>query len=102
MRSVTCNACPLGRRWIMLQKLADHIAGALSERSLSSGGGRARRLPLSSASSYDEVAKAWRHLAGSYQFTESLERFPLDRDLMKKPAAPSIAPETRPAKQKSA
>ncbi len=73
----------------MLQKLADRIAvcferaSAFERRASEAADPEIRQ-------SYDEIAKAWRHLAASYQFSESLERFLLDRDLAKKPPAPSL------------
>ena len=84
----------------MLQKLADHVAGCFARatdferRATDAPDPETRR-------SYEEIAKAWRHLAASYQFAESLERFLLDRDVAKKPPAPSIARETREAEKKS-
>ena len=63
----------------MLQKLGDHIAHCLANASLT-------ELRASEASNetlradYDSLAKTWRHLASSYQFVESLERFLLDAD----------------------
>jgi hypothetical protein len=85
----------------MLQKLADHIAGcferaAIFERRASDASDAEVRR------SYEEIAKAWRHLAASYQFCEALEGFLLDRDHAKKPPAPSIAPEPRAPEEKSA
>jgi hypothetical protein len=52
--------------------------------------------------SYQEIANTWRHLAASYQFSESVERFLLDLDLTKKLPAPSIAAEIVPAKKETA
>ncbi len=77
----------------MLQKLSDHIAGCIE---------RARRAEERAAgvgfpemkADYEEIAKAWRHLASSYQFAEALERFLLDIERAKKvePAPPSAPP----------
>jgi hypothetical protein len=33
---------------------------------------------------YEHIARTWRQLAASYQFSETLERFLLDRDRAKK------------------
>jgi len=67
----------------MLQKLSDHIADCLAQANIA-------ELRASEASNeilrsdYDRLAKTWRHLASSYQFVESLERFLLDAERAKR------------------
>jgi hypothetical protein len=61
----------------MLQKLGDHIANcfaraAEAERQAAETSNQAIRV------GYETMARSWRHIAGSYQFVESLERFLLD------------------------
>jgi hypothetical protein len=61
----------------MLQRLADHIADCLARAA------DAERLAAATEdpriqTQYSEIARRWRHLARSYQFVESLERFLLD------------------------
>jgi len=63
----------------MLQKLGDHIANCLalaaeSERCAAEAPTEALRID------HERMAKTWRHLASSYQFVESLERFLIDAD----------------------
>jgi hypothetical protein len=63
----------------MLQKLGDHIANCLAraaeaERRAAEASDEAIRID------YEQRAKRWRHLASSYQFAESLDRFVLDAD----------------------
>jgi hypothetical protein len=61
----------------MLQKLADHIAAAKAmaseaeQRALSASDESTRTEQL-------ELAKAWRHVASSYEFVLTLERFVID------------------------
>jgi hypothetical protein len=61
----------------MLQRLAGHIADCLGRAA------DAERLAATTGdpriqSEYSEIARRWAHLARSYQFVESLERFLLD------------------------
>ncbi|MGA9950468.1 MAG: hypothetical protein WBQ24_19640 [Xanthobacteraceae bacterium] len=61
----------------MLQKLGDHITNCLARAE----DAERRGLETSDAETKAEtmrMAKAWRHLARSYEFIESLERFLLD------------------------
>jgi hypothetical protein len=84
----------------MLQKLADHIAACFERATASERCARDATDP-EVRQSYEEIARGWRHLAASYQFSE-LERFLLNSDRAKKPQAPSIAPKMNPAEGKSA
>jgi hypothetical protein len=61
----------------MLQELGDHITNFLAraaeaERRAAESSNDAIRVE------HETMARNWRHLAGSYQFVESLERFLLD------------------------
>ena len=63
----------------MLHKLGDHIAGcyaraAEAERRAAQSPDETLRTDL------EQMAQTWRHLARSYEFVESLERFLLDAD----------------------
>lgn len=76
----------------MLQKLGDHIANCFAraveaERPAAEASNEAIRV------GYETMARSWRHLAGSYQFVESLERFLLDAAKAK--VAPSGPPTER-------
>ncbi len=58
----------------MLQKLAEHIQGCFERADAA----EQRAKEATSQIARDElldIAKSWRHLAHSYQFRESLERF---------------------------
>jgi hypothetical protein len=76
----------------MLQKLCDHIAHCLAQASIA-------ELRVSEASNetlrsdYERIAKTWRHLASSYQFVESLERFLIDADRARRAVPPEPANE---------
>jgi hypothetical protein len=56
----------------VLQKLADHIA-ACFERAAASERRASEATDPEVRQSYEEIARGWRHLAASYQFSE-LER----------------------------
>jgi hypothetical protein len=84
----------------MFQKLADHIAACFEQAIASERRARGATDPKV-RQSYEEIARGWRHLAASYQFSE-LKRFLLDSDRAKKLPAPSIAPEMNPAEGKPA
>jgi hypothetical protein len=61
----------------MLQKLGDHITNCLTRAE----DAERRSFEISDSETRDEtkrMAKEWRHLARSYEFIESLERFLLD------------------------
>jgi hypothetical protein len=61
----------------MLQKLADHIASSYAQAADCEQ--RAKQAPdEASRASLLEMAKAWRHVAKSYEFVETLERFLVD------------------------
>jgi hypothetical protein len=61
----------------MLQKLADHIASSYALAVDCEE--RAKQAPdEASRTSLLEMATAWRHVARSYEFVESLERFLID------------------------
>ena len=61
----------------MLQKLGDHIADALAHAAAAEQR-CAEAADQSMSDDYEALAKSWRHLAESYQFVETLERFLLD------------------------
>jgi len=82
----------------MLQKLGDRIAGCF-ERATAFERRADEATDPGLRQSYEEIAREWRRLAASYQFAESLERFLLDRELAKKPPAPSITPGTGPVEK---
>lgn len=76
----------------MLQKLTEHIAACL-ERADAAERRAAEASDLNIKKEYQQIGKAWRHLAASYQFSEALERFVLDverakRELPRPPTAP--------------
>jgi hypothetical protein len=61
----------------MLQRLADHIADSYTRAADSED--RARQAPNDELrANHLRLAQGWRHLAKSYEFVESLERFLLD------------------------
>jgi|SRR5215469_6917882 len=63
----------------MLQKLSDHIANCMALAANAEQ--RATEAPTEALRiNHERMAKTWRHLASSYQFVESLERFLLDSD----------------------
>ena len=75
----------------MLQKFGDHIANCLTraadaERRTAEAANEAMRIDN------EQMAKTWRHLAGSYRFVESLELFLLDIEKVKgaRPRDPPI------------
>ena len=77
----------------MLQKLGDHITNCLTRAEEADH----RGLEISDSEAKAEtarMAKAWRHLARSYEFIESLERFLLDGHAAKNglPATPPQCP----------
>jgi hypothetical protein len=61
----------------MLQKLADHIA-ACRARAVDYEDRAAQIQDEAIRADYLEVAKRWNHIAETYEFVESLERFLLD------------------------
>jgi hypothetical protein len=61
----------------MLQRLGDHIANCLARADDAERRGLEMANPGAKAET-ELMAKAWRHLARSYEFIESLERFLLD------------------------
>jgi hypothetical protein len=61
----------------MLQKLGDHIADCLERASAAEQRGKETADPALRADN-ERMAASWRHLARSYEFVESLERFLLD------------------------
>jgi hypothetical protein len=74
----------------MLQKLGDHIANCLARADDADLRGL-ETSDLEIKAEAERMAKAWRHLAHSYEFVESLERFLLDGH-----AANNARPPTRP------
>jgi hypothetical protein len=75
----------------MLQKLGDHITNCLARAEEAERRGLEISDPKAKAET-ERMAKAWRHLASSYEFIESLERFLLDGHVAKK-ALPARPPE---------
>lgn len=63
----------------MLQKLEDHITNCL-ERAAQAEQRAADATDPTLRADNEQMAEVWRHLAGSYQFVESLERFLLDAE----------------------
>ena len=61
----------------MLQKLGDHIANCF-ERADEADRRGSETSDLETKAESERMANAWRHLARSYEFVESLERFLLD------------------------
>ena len=61
----------------MLQKLGDHIANCLARADAADRQASAA-LDLQAKAESERMASAWRHLARSYEFVESIERFLLD------------------------
>ena len=61
----------------MLQRLDHHIADALARAAAAEQRGAVASDRLI-CDDYEELAKSWRHLAETYQFVETLERFLLD------------------------
>lgn len=74
----------------MLQKLADHISDCFARAAAAERRAAAVSDPALKQE-YEQFAKGWRHLAASYQFAESLERFIVDTERTKKtpPSAPT-------------
>jgi hypothetical protein len=61
----------------MLQKLAEHIEAA-KQKSAEAEGRAARASSDSDRTNQLELAKAWRHVASSYEFVLSMEKFLID------------------------
>jgi hypothetical protein len=75
----------------MLQKLADHINACLARAA------EAERLAAATSDAdlraqHLDMAKRWMHLARSYEFIESLERFLLDSQRSKDALVPPAPP----------
>ena len=66
----------------MLQRLGDHIANCLGRADDAERRGLEISNPEAKAET-ERMAKGWRHLARSYEFIESLERFLLDGHAVK-------------------
>lgn len=64
---------------MVLQKLSDHISQCFTRAADAERRAAVTADPIM-REDYEGIARSWRHLAASYQFTESLERFLLDRD----------------------
>ncbi|WP_249128616.1 MULTISPECIES: hypothetical protein [unclassified Bradyrhizobium] len=89
----------------MLLKLSTHISSCL-ERASNAEQRALESTDPASRSDNELLAQSWRHLARSYQFVESLERFLSETDRDKKSALPSemlavveqepVAPESKP------
>lgn len=83
----------------MLLKLSGHIQNCL-ERAASAEKRAQQSNDSTTRSDHEFLAQSWRHLALSYQFVESLERFLSDADGNKKSVLPPempIAVEPQPA-----
>lgn len=77
----------------MLQKLADHISDCFA-RAVAAERRAADISDPALKQEYQQFARGWRHLAASYQFAETLERFILDTERTKKPPpSPPVAPD---------
>ena len=75
----------------MLQKLGDHITNCL-QRAEDADRRRLETSDPDAKAEANRMAKAWRHLARSYEFIESLERFLLDGHAAKN-AIPAALPQ---------
>ena len=76
----------------MLQRLSARISDCLTRAADAEH--RAREVVDPAVKrDYDSIATTWRHLAESYRFAESLERFVLDVERAKRHPAPPTAPE---------
>ena len=71
----------------MLQKLGDHIK-ACQQRAVEAESRAAKTANRDLQSEYFALAKQWAHLARSYEYSESLERFLLDAQKAKDGLAP--------------
>lgn len=67
----------------MLQRLSGQISDCL-ERAADAERRAAATTDPGLRRDYEHIARTWRQLAASYQFSETLERFLLDRDRSKK------------------
>ena len=72
----------------MLQKLEDHIK-ACRQRAKEATNRAAMLTDPALKAEYTALADQWTHLAQSYEFSESLERFLLDSQKAKDAAAPT-------------
>lgn len=88
----------------MLLKLSRHISSCL-ERAASAEERALQSTDSANRSDNELLAQSWRHLARSYQFVESLERFLSETDHSKKSLPPEMlavvekelaAPESKP------
>ena len=75
----------------MLQKLGDHIK-ACQQRAIDANKRAATASSPHLRAEYKALADQWTHLARSYEYSESLERFLLDSQKAKDALAPD-APE---------
>ena len=71
----------------MLQKLGDHIVNCLTEAEAAERYGK-EASDISLQSHHEWMAQAWRHLARSYQFVDSLEHFLFDAEKSKRARRP--------------
>ena len=71
----------------MLQKLGDHIQACL-KRAADAENRAAENINPGLKAEYTALANQWTHLARSYEFAESLERFLLDSQKAKDALAP--------------
>lgn len=87
----------------MLLKLNGHISNCL-ERAASAEQRAEQSADSATRSDNELLAQSWRHLASSYQFVESLERFLSDTGRGKQPSPPPEIPAVvveRPAQPES-
>jgi hypothetical protein len=68
----------------MLQRLGDHIAACLQLAAAAEQRAAEATDPRLRVDN-ERMAASWRHLARSYEFVESLERFLLDAERVKAP-----------------
>jgi hypothetical protein len=75
----------------MLQKLGDHIK-ACHQRAMDAVNRAAQTTDPILSAEYSALADQWTHLARSYEFAESLERFLLDSQKAKDALQPQPPP----------
>src|SRR3954447_15372992 len=95
LRSGPCSGIILairtGEEEAVLLKLSGHISNCL-ERAASAEKRAQQSNDSTTRSDHEFLAQSWRHLALSYQFVESLERFLSDADGNKKSVLPPEMP----------
>src|SRR5262245_36873939 len=76
----------------MLQRLGDHIKACPDRTRAAAGSADKSKNPTLKAE-HSEMARRWRHLARSYEFIESLERFLLDAQRAKGACKAFVCPD---------